>query len=105
METIAEDERDGKTISSVLEGVCNELPVVVEGACKLLIRSIAQSLVDKFDPENICSDFDFCSDEDVREERALEARAIDSVHNCTACEFTVKSLQTVVTKTETRDIP
>ena len=107
VENIAEEERNEKTISSVLEKVCDELPVaVVEAPCKMLIQSVLLTLADAFDSKMACTNLKFCSEENVEEERDLTRRANQddlAVFNCTACEFSVKSLQTMAAQRKTRD--
>lgn len=102
VQTIVEEERDERTISSNLEGACNELPGLIQVPCKMLIQSLVRNLMDKFDPDLVCTNLGFCSEEDLREERDLTVRAVNRTINCTACEFTVRSLQTTAEERKSR---
>ena len=70
----------------------------------MLIKTLVGELVGKFESDNVCNKIGFCSEEDVKEERDLTASSLDSTINCTACEFSVKSLQNMAARMETRKL-
>jgi hypothetical protein len=108
VDKIADEEKDQKTVSNALQKVCDKLPfAVMEAPCRMLVQSIILNLADTFDSKVACADLGFCTDENVLEERELVMRANEddmAVANCTACEFSVRSLQTMAAHKETREI-
>jgi hypothetical protein len=103
-EKIAEDERSDNTIFNALEHDCAKLPLLLQSSCKLLIKTLIPEL-NKLDPDTVCEKSGFCSAEDIREERHMTTDSADSIINCTACEFSVKSLQKMAPQMTTRDSP